>query len=134
MGIGMRIKQRRESLGMTQEELALKLGYKSRSTIAKIEKETRDVSQSKLFGFASVLRTSPEYLLGYASAEENNISQCNFVDMLFKDGTTATIISNNERFLKSVRIWTKEFTKEEFSDEELHSIIDYAKFLISKRK
>ena len=33
-----RIKKRREELGMSQDELAQKLGYKSRSTIAKIEK------------------------------------------------------------------------------------------------
>ena len=37
MKIGDRIKARRESLKMTQEELALKMGYKSRSTINKIE-------------------------------------------------------------------------------------------------
>jgi DNA-binding XRE family transcriptional regulator len=33
-----RIKKRREELDLSQDELAQKLGYKSRSTIAKIEK------------------------------------------------------------------------------------------------
>ena len=33
MNIGQRIKQIRESMGLSQEELAKKLGYKSRSTI-----------------------------------------------------------------------------------------------------
>ena len=37
MEIGSRIKQRREFLNMSQEELALKVGYKSRSSINKIE-------------------------------------------------------------------------------------------------
>ena len=37
MTIGERIKLRREELQMTQEELAQKLGYKSRSSINKIE-------------------------------------------------------------------------------------------------
>ena len=37
MNLYQRIKERRESLGMSQEELAKKLGYKSRSTINKIE-------------------------------------------------------------------------------------------------
>ena len=32
--IGKRIKARREELGMTQEELAARLGYKSKTTIA----------------------------------------------------------------------------------------------------
>jgi len=34
--IGERIKIKRELLGITQEELAQKLGYKNKSTIAKI--------------------------------------------------------------------------------------------------
>lgn len=34
--IGKRIKKRREELKMTQEELAVKLNYKSKTTIAKI--------------------------------------------------------------------------------------------------
>ena len=37
MTIYDRIKLRREELGMSQQELAYKLGYKSRSTINKIE-------------------------------------------------------------------------------------------------
>ena len=37
MELYKRIKARREELGMSQEELATKLGYKSRSTINKIE-------------------------------------------------------------------------------------------------
>ena len=37
MELYKRIKARREKLGMSQEELATKLGYKSRSTINKIE-------------------------------------------------------------------------------------------------
>ena len=38
--IGKRIRRRREELGMTQEELADKLHYKSKTTIAKIENGT----------------------------------------------------------------------------------------------
>ncbi|WP_444350553.1 helix-turn-helix transcriptional regulator, partial [Phascolarctobacterium succinatutens] len=42
-----RIRTRREQLNMSQEELAKKLGYKSRSTIAKIESGENDITQSK---------------------------------------------------------------------------------------
>ena len=50
--IGKRIKEKRESLGMTQEELASKLGYKNKSSIAKIETGTNDIVQSKVVEFA----------------------------------------------------------------------------------
>ena len=36
--VGKNIKKRRIALGLTQEDLAKKLGYKSKSTINKIEK------------------------------------------------------------------------------------------------
>ena len=51
MTIGERIKERREALGMTQQELADRLGYKSRSTINKIEMNGRNLKQSKIKAF-----------------------------------------------------------------------------------
>ena len=42
MTIGQRVKIRREELGMSQEELAKKIGYKSKSSINKIELVTDD--------------------------------------------------------------------------------------------
>ena len=61
--IGIRIKKRREELGMTQEELATILGYKSRSTINKIESGINDVSNSKIESFAKALNTTSAFLL-----------------------------------------------------------------------
>ncbi len=60
-----RIKQRREALGMSQAELAELLGYSDRSTIAKIEKGTNDITQSKIEAFAKALRATPAYLMGW---------------------------------------------------------------------
>ena len=65
MSIGQRIKQQRELLGFSQEELAQKLGYKSRSTINKIESGINDISQSKVVEFAHALQTTPAYLMGW---------------------------------------------------------------------
>lgn len=65
--IGKRIKEKREHIGMTQEELATKLGYKNKSTIAKIENGTNDIVQSKVIEFANVLDTSVAYLMGWDS-------------------------------------------------------------------
>lgn len=48
MEIGDRIKSRREELGMSREELAKKVGYKSRSSVNKIETDGRGLPQNKI--------------------------------------------------------------------------------------
>lgn len=65
MHIGQRIKLRREVLGFSQDELAKKLGYNSRSSINKIEKGINDINQSKIMAFAEALSTTPAYLMGW---------------------------------------------------------------------
>lgn len=66
MSVGANIRRRRAELRMSQQELADALGYKTRSTIAKIESEENDVSQKKLQRFAQVLDTTVEALIfGY---------------------------------------------------------------------
>lgn len=67
MSVGTNIKKRRFELRMSQQELATAMGYKTRSTIAKIESGENDVSQKKLQKFAAVLDTTVEELIsGYA--------------------------------------------------------------------
>ncbi|SDA45221.1 repressor LexA [Dialister histaminiformans] len=63
MFIGNNIKRARELKGLTQDELAKRMGYKSRSTIARIENGDNDVSQSKLKKFAEILDVSIDFLL-----------------------------------------------------------------------
>lgn len=53
-GIGERINARRKELGMTQEELSKKLGYKNKSTISQIENGVNDIMQSKVASFAEL--------------------------------------------------------------------------------
>lgn len=62
------IRNRRIQLGMTQDELAKKMGYKSRSTIAKIESGTNDIPQSKIISFANALNTTAGELMGTTTA------------------------------------------------------------------
>ena len=63
MSVGVNIKRRRYELHMSQQELAEMLGYKTRSTIAKIESGKNDISQKKLQRFAEALDTTAEALL-----------------------------------------------------------------------
>lgn len=68
--VGDRIREKRESLGMSQEELAKKLGYKSRSSINKIETDERNLTQSKIKSIADALLTTPSYIMGWDEPKE----------------------------------------------------------------
>ena len=59
MTIGERIKARRDELGMSQEELAHKIGYKSKTSINKIELGIQELRQSKIKQIADALQTTP---------------------------------------------------------------------------
>ena len=63
MSIGKKIKEKRILLGLTQEELAHRLGYKSKSTINKIELGINDIPQSRVVEFANALNTTPAFLM-----------------------------------------------------------------------
>lgn len=69
MSLGQNIRIYRERLGWSQEELAKRLGYKDRSTIAKIESNVNDITQSKIVAIAEVLQTTPAALMGWSAPE-----------------------------------------------------------------
>ncbi len=68
--IGDKIKQRREQLGLSQDELAKELGYKSRSSINKIENNERSVPQNKIQLLASLLQVDTDYLMGWSTTPQ----------------------------------------------------------------
>ena len=65
------IRARRIALNMTQQELAKKMGYKSTSTIAKIESGENDIPQAKIAAFAQALDTTPAELMGLNTLATN---------------------------------------------------------------
>ena len=62
--LSTRVRLRREQLGLSQQELARRMGYRSRSSITKLEKGINDIPQAKLEELAAALETTPAYLLG----------------------------------------------------------------------
>ena len=76
MTIGERIKARRMELGMSQEELAAKIGYKSRSSINKIELDQYSLRQSKIKAIADALETSPLYIMGWEEDPAPSAALC----------------------------------------------------------
>ncbi len=72
--VGENILLMRKQLGWTQEELAKRMGYKSKSTINKIELGINDIPQSKIVQFAEVLGTTPAHLMGWYNEDEQKNS------------------------------------------------------------
>lgn len=71
MALGENIKQARIKAQISQDELAKRLGYKSRSTIAKIESGENDLTQKKVAAFAKALNVSIDFLMD-GNRNENN--------------------------------------------------------------
>ena len=63
MSIGERIKQRRIELGLSQEELAHKLGNKSRASVSTVEHDKEDLTTDRIRKYADALETTPAYLM-----------------------------------------------------------------------
>lgn len=81
--IGKKIKEMREKEGLSQKDLAEKLGYESSTAISLIESGDRKVSVSDLEKIADILNKDIKYFLGkegeamdvnYALRSENGLS------------------------------------------------------------
>ncbi len=74
--IGDRVKKRRQELGLSQDELAKRLGYQYRSAVSKLEKGGTVFKQSLLKKVADALNTTPSVLMGFESNEEQEVNNC----------------------------------------------------------
>lgn len=82
--LGLRIKSRREYLGMSQVELARKLGYKTNSSITKIEGGLVDIPAYKVADFAKALDMEvAELLEGLIDQKYEHLAE-NFANEVLK--------------------------------------------------
>lgn len=98
-----RIKQLRIQKGMSQQELAEKIGYKSRATMCKIEAGERDINRDKIVLLANALDTTPAYLMGWEDDPSPK--------------------STDEQLLELIDL---------LSDEQKASLIDFIKQIVKK--
>lgn len=70
--IGQRIKQRREDLDMSQDELAKKMGWSSRNSVWKYE-QCDDIKLNVIAKFAKALDCDPAYLMGWVTLDGTEI-------------------------------------------------------------
>lgn len=98
--IGERIKDLRLKNNMTQQDLADKLHYKSRSTINKIELGINEIHPSKLRGFAFALNTNIEYILGW---KKDPKVYANKIEITLEDNSLLTYTFDNEKINKIIK-------------------------------
>jgi len=72
MTIYERIKYLREQKGMSQQDLAEKVGFKTASAVNKIELGLRDINQTKIIAFAKALDTTPGYIMGWENDKQSS--------------------------------------------------------------
>lgn len=76
MNIGDRIRQLREQLGLTQEEVGNKIGV-TKATVNRYETGEIDIKRTIAIKLADVLNSTPSYIMGWEpdpSSEESNTS------------------------------------------------------------
>lgn len=72
MTVADKVRHLREELGMSQEQLAHKMGLKSRSSITRIEKSGDDITLKDIERLSKALGCSPLYLMGWDDETEQN--------------------------------------------------------------
>lgn len=133
----MRIKKFRENLGMSQQELAKKTGYTSRSSIAKIEKGEVDLSLSKIALLAKALGTTPSILMDLESEVENRKKESQPYNL---ESLKKVIDTESELAYKSLVILCKhkrvqyDWTEKKVSDLSDINIDEYLRFENNKYK
>ena len=103
MTIGERVKQRRLELGLTQTELAERLGLKSKVSISTVENDKEDLTTDRIRKFADALERSPGYLMGWDA-------------MVYSTGDTDFVLPIE--------------TKQRYSNRDSQTIIDAYKDII----
>lgn len=111
MTLGERVLKRRKELKMSQDELAKKIGYSTRSSITLIENNQRDLPRAKVILLAEALHTTPSYIMGWEDEDGNEVTETQPYEVL-----------------------KRELGISDFTPEEKQQIINYIKFIISQRE
>ncbi len=98
MKVNEKIKDLRKQKGLSQQELAELVGFKTASAINKIELGLRDINQTKIKAFAAALEVSPAYLFDDSEAENADFGKkeekkvSSGADKNFSNDTSSNII------------------------------------------
>ena len=110
--IGDRIRNRREFLGLSQEDLARMIGYTSRSSINKIETGAQQLRQSKIKAVADALDTTVNYILGIdTKADSQKDYLDNYMDQI-KDIISEMDDAQKENALRLSRTYLQMYAEQ----------------------
>lgn len=98
MTTGERIKQRRTELGLTQLELAQRLGNKSRASVCTVEKDKEDLTTTRIQQYAKALECTPGYLMGWEDIQGNKTPHGQLLDAYVNKEKTAKAIALYEQY------------------------------------
>jgi len=112
MTLGEKVKLKREELNLSQEELAEKMNYKSKTSIHKIEVGITDLPLSKVKELAAVLKTTPAYLMGWEedkSQEDSNIDMdtvnTDYIMIPLYESISAGYGASNSEFIEMIPVF-----------------------------
>ena len=91
--IGRRVREARIAKGLTQDEVAEKMGYTSRTTINKIEMGINGIPNSKLSLLAEILNVDISYLLVGDNKKESAL-----LTLTSKDGKVRTMQITDDQY------------------------------------
>ena len=105
MNICERIKHRRIELGLTQKELADRMGFKTKSSISKAETIEVNPTADRVREFAKALECTPAYLMGWEDEEGLTTNTAQTLASLTKNHRLlhyATLLNNLDESQKDV--------------------------------
>lgn len=116
MNVGAKIKYLRKKKGITVEQLANSIG-KNKATVYRYENgEIENLPYSVIIPIAKTLGVLPTYFFDY------------------KDDLMVKSVIDNEQFRVMLKTWINEVKCVDFSEEEFEELLNYAKYIVSKRK
>ena len=123
MTIYERIKHLRISLGMSQSELAQRVGYEGKSAISKVENGERDISQSMIIKYAEALNVTPAYLLTGEDVNET-------------DGQNGKPLVSDSRFSKqdSELVFALWGDSDDIDEKDLDDVKRFAAFIKERKQ
>lgn len=127
MTVGERIRERRISLGLSQQELANRMGLtsnNSRSTISKLETMGDNITTDRVKAIAEALGCTPASLIGWEEIPEPRYQRPD--ESIIADFIFDKIKNKYIRKLYDVL--------GDITEEEGEELIRYAEFIASRRK